>query len=299
MNVLMLKTLILTFSLFTISATADELKNNLKNKAENKFYNNLSNYSQNLASALADKISSNERIKYLDISLDLQEKLKPSYEIQSVNKLSEDEDSVWFNQTNLTSHDSDTTINFGIGRRQLMNNETIMTGFNGFLDYQFDEEHFRKGIGFEAVSDTLDLIGNYYDGISGFKKTDEGKEKALDGFDLKLNFHLPNSKNTDLFAQLFQWENPSSTYKEEGEKIGFSTVVGNFSFTAGYLDDNKNNDGYFGSLKLFIPLGGDNNIKTEEDDSKLSIRDKLYMPVQRENKIKVVRVSSGVQVGGF
>ena len=94
-----------------------------------------------------------------------------------------------------------------------------MTGFNGFLDYQFDEEHFSKGIGFEAVSDTLDLIGNYYDGISGFKKTDEGKEKALDGFDLKLNFHLPNSKNTDLFAQLFQWENPSSTYKEEGEKF--------------------------------------------------------------------------------
>ena len=248
---------------------------------------------------MANKLSSNERIKYLDISLNLQEKLKPTYEIKSVNKLKEENNSAWFNQTNIISHDSDTTINFGLGRRQLLNNETIMTGFNGFLDYQFDEEHFRKGLGFEAISNSLDLIGNYYDGISGFKKTDEGKEKALDGFDLKLNFHLPNNKNTDLFAQLFQWENPNSTYKEEGEKIGFSTIIGNFSFTAGYLDDNKDNDGYFGNIKLFIPLGGEEVIKKEGDEIKNSLREKLYMPVQRENKIKVVRVSSGVKVGGF
>ena len=34
-----------------------------------------------------------------------------------------------------------------------------MTGYNGFLDYQIDEGHFRKGLGFEAVSSKLDLIG--------------------------------------------------------------------------------------------------------------------------------------------
>ncbi len=289
------KLLTFTLVLFSFSAIADDLKN----KVQSEFYSNLSNYSQNLASSLANKLSSNERIKYLDISLNLQEKLKPTYEIKSVNKLKEENNSAWFNQTNIISHDSDTTINFGLGRRQLLNNETIMTGFNGFLDYQFDEEHFRKGVGFEAISNSLDLIGNYYDGISGFKKTDEGKEKALDGFDLKLNFHLPNNKNTDLFAQLFQWENPNSTYKEEGEKIGFSTIIGNFSFTAGYLDDNKDNDGYFGNIKLFIPLGGEEVIKKEGDEIKNSLREKLYMPVQRENKIKVVRVSSGVKVGGF
>ena len=289
------KLLTFTLVLFSFSAIADDLKN----KAQSEFYSNLSNYSQNLASSLANKLSSNERIKYLDISLNLQEKLKPTYEIKSVNKLKEENNSAWFNQTNIISHDSDTTINFGLGRRQLLNNETLMTGFNGFLDYQFDEEHFRKGVGFEAISNSLDLIGNYYDGISGFKKTDEGKEKALDGFDLKLNFHLPNNKNTDLFAQLFQWENPNSTYKEEGEKIGFSTIIGNFSFTAGYLDDNKDNDGYFGNIKLFIPLGGEEVIKKEGDEIKNSLREKLYMPVQRENKIKVVRVSSGVKVGGF
>ena len=289
------KLLTFTLVLFSFSAIADDLKN----KVQSESYSNLSNYSQNLASSLANKLSSNERIKYLDISLNLQEKLKPTYEIKSVNKLKEENNSAWFNQTNIISHDSDTTINFGLGRRQLLNNETIMTGFNGFLDYQFDEEHFRKGLGFEAISNSLDLIGNYYDGISGFKKTDEGKEKALDGFDLKLNFHLPNNKNTDLFAQLFQWENPNSTYKEEGEKIGFSTIIGNFSFTAGYLDDNKDNDGYFGNIKLFIPLGGEEVIKKEGDEIKNSLREKLYMPVQRENKIKVVRVSSGVKVGGF
>ena len=59
----------------------------------------------------------------------------------------------------------------------------------------------------------------------------------------------------------------------------------------------------FGSLKVIIPLGGNNSkeIPNEIDTNqkKLSVRDKLYMPVQRENKIKLVKLSSGVKVSGF
>ena len=252
-----------------------------------------------MTSTLAEKLKTYEQIKYLDISVNLQEKLKPTFEIQSVNKLREESNSVVFNQTNIMSHDGDTTVNLGIGTRRLLHNESLMTGVNGFFDYQFEDEHFRKGIGFEAVSSSLDLIGNYYEAISGLKDTDEGKERALDGWDVKLNFHLPNKTKTDLFAQLFQWENPDTSYKEKGEKIGLSTQIGNFSFKAGYLNDNKNNDGYFGDIKLIIPLGKANTIKENSKNENLSMRSKLYMPVQRENKIKVVKISSGVQVGGF
>ena len=289
----------LFYFILSLNASADEIKKNLQNEFQSEIYSNIDKISRDLTSTLAEKLKTYEQIKYLDISVNLQEKLKPTFEIQSVNKIREESNSVVFNQTNIMSHDGDTTVNLGIGTRRLLHNESLMTGVNGFFDYQFEDEHFRKGIGFEAVSSSLDLIGNYYEAISGLKDTDEGKERALDGWDVKLNFHLPNKTKTDLFAQLFQWENPDTSYKEKGEKIGLSTQIGNFSFKAGYLNDNKNNDGYFGDIKLIIPLGKANTIKENSKNENLSMRSKLYMPVQRENKIKVVKISSGVQVGGF
>ena len=34
-------------------------------------------------------------------------------------------------------------------------------------------------------------------------------------------------------------------------------------------------------------------------DKNVNLRDKLFIPVKRENKIKVVKLSSGVKIGGF
>ncbi len=82
-----------------------------------------------------------------------------------------------------------------------------------------------------------------------------------------------------------------------------TSSIGNLAFEIGYLNDNKDNDGLFGSLKLVIPLGEqteDVNKKNENTNkNNLSVRNKLYMPVQRENKIKLVKISSGVKVSGF
>ena len=210
---------------------------------------------------------------------------------------------ILFNQLNLISQDSKTTINLGVGKRRLFDNDTYMLGTNFFIDYQFDESHLRGGLGIEAISNSLDFIANYYNAISGFKSTSEGSEKALDGYDLKLNYHLSNSSNTDLFLQLFEWENPNSTYEEKGEKLGMTSSIGNLAFEIGYLNDNKDNDGLFGSLKLVVPLGDRKELMSQEKENMnkkiSSVRNKLYMPVQRENKIKLVKLSSGVKVSGF
>ena len=82
-----------------------------------------------------------------------------------------------------------------------------------------------------------------------------------------------------------------------------SSSIGNLAFEFGYLNDNKDNDGLFGSLKVVVPLGEQretlNKDKENKNKSNLSLKDKLYMPVQRENKIKLVKISSGVKVSGF
>ena len=295
------KYLILLIYFLTFGSTVSA--ENIKSKVENKIYSKIDDFTQNIGDGFADSLRDFENLKYLDFSFNVQEGFDPSIQIESVSKLIEYDDGALFNQLNLISQDSKTTINLGIGKRKLFDNDTYMLGTNFFIDYQFDESHLRSGLGFEAISNSLDFIANYYNAISGFKNTSDGREKALDGYDLKLNYHLSNKSNTDLFLQLFEWENPNSTYEEKGEKLGMTSSIGNLAFEIGYLNDNKDNDGLFGSLKVVIPLGEQREVinKNNENINKnnLNVRNKLYMPVQRENKIKLVKISSGVKVSGF
>ena len=275
----------------------------IKSKVESKIYSKIDDFAHNIGEDFADSIRDFENLKYLDFSFNIQEGFEPSIQIESVSKLIEYDDGALFNQFNLISQDSNTTINLGIGKRKLYDSDTYILGTNFFIDYQFDESHLRSGLGFEAISNSLDFIANYYNAISGFKNTSDGREKALDGYDLKLNYHLSNKSNTDFFVQLFEWENPNSTYEEKGEKLGMTSSIGNLAFEIGYLNDNKDNDGLFGSLKVVIPLGEQREILNKDNENinknNLSVRNKLYMPVQRENKIKLVKISSGVKVSGF
>ena len=292
--------LLIIFSFFLLK---NVLAVDLKSNASDKFYSSINEFSQNLAQGLADKLKQNENLKYFDISLDLQENQKPTIEIQSVSKLKEDNDSAYFNQTNLSSYNGETTINLGFGKRKLYKDETVMLGSNVFVDYQFDESHLRNGLGVEAISSVFDLRGNYYNAISGFKATDEGREKALDGYDIQLNYHVTGKNNTDLYLQTFEWENPNSSYKEKGEKFGITSQIGNLNLNLGYVNDNKNNDGFFAGVKLVVPLGDTNENKPEAKTESLqyvSVREKLYIPVKRENRIRVVKISkSGVKLSGF
>ena len=293
----------LILSIFLIVFNQSSFAEDIKSKLDGKIYSKINEFTQNIGEDFANSLRDFENLKYLDFSFNIQEGFDPSIQIESVSKLKEYDDGALFNQLNLISQDSKTTINLGIGKRKLFDNDAYMLGTNFFIDYQFDEAHLRSGLGFEAISNSLDFIANYYNAISGFKNTGDGREKALDGYDLKFNYHLSNKSNTDFFVQLFEWENPNSTYEEKGEKVGMTSSIGNLAFEIGYLNDNKDNDGLFGSLKVVIPLGEqrDTANKNNENTNKnsLSVRNKMYMPVKRENKIKLVKISSGVKVSGF
>ena len=293
----------LILSIFLIVFNQSSFAEDIKSKLDGKIYSKLNEFTQNIGEGLAKNLENYENLKYLDYSINLQDDFKPTIEIQSVSELINYNDGTLFNQINLLSHDQETTINFGIGKRKLVEDETLMLGTNIFLDYQFDESHLRTGIGFEAISNSLDFIANYYNAVSGFKSTEDGREKALDGYDLRLNYHLSKKNNTDLFLELFEWENPNSTFEEDGEKFGISSLIGNVAIVLGYLNDNRNNDGIFGSVKVVVPLGkqkSKNNISQTSNINNLSVRNKLYVPVQRDNKIKVVKISkSGVKISGF
>ena len=278
-------------SIHSVSISAELVKNKI-NEFSNETALAISNFAKN----------NFENMKYLDFDIQVQEKLKPSFSIMSVTELFKTDSGTVFNQTSLNTHDDDGTINIGLGARKLLNDNKILIGSNLFYDHQFDEGHKRTGVGVEAISSVFDIRGNYYNAISGSKTTSEGSERALDGWDTQLDYHLPGEKDVNIFANLFRFENSAtgSTYEEKGTKLGANASLGNFIIEGGYLDDNQNNDAFFGSIKFVVKLGDQGENKTRNYLEYTDVSNKLYQPVKRENKIRVVKISkSGVKVGGF
>ena len=245
-----------------------------------------------------------ESMKYLDFSLDLQEKLKPTFSIMSVNEIMKIDSGTIFNQTSLNTHDGDQTLNVGIGSRKLLNDNTLILGANAFYDHQFSENHQRIGAGAEAITSILDVRANYYNALSGRKTNDSGTiERAMDGWDLRADYHLPIHQDVNLFVSAFEFENPesSSSYKETGNKYGLDAKLGNFVLEGGYQDDNQANDYWFGNISYVVNFGSEDKNNTSSNSKSLTdVSDQLYQPVKRENKIRVVKIdASGVVVGGF
>jgi hypothetical protein len=280
----------------------------LKAKATDK----LSSFKDGKINALSNQISENlssfaqehfENMKYLDFNINAQEYLKPTFSIMSVNEIMKIDSGTIFNQTSINTHDSDETINIGFGVRKLLNDNTLLLGANVFYDHQLTESHKRSGAGVEAITSIFDVRANYYNAISG-RRTNAGGtiERALDGWDLRGDYHLPIEHDVNLFVSAFEFENPEtiSAYKETGNKLGMDAKLGNFVLEGGYMDDNQANDAYFGSIKYVVNFGSDNQNNDSKSKSLTDVSDQLYQPVKRENKIRVVKIdASGVVVGGF
>ena len=328
--------LIITFSFFSILTNANSIdlkeKIDFKKKFENLKDNKINNFTNSISKDFSNFANEHfKRLKYLDFNINTQEHLKPTFNIMTVTEIKKLNAGTIFNQTSINTHDDDETINIGFGLRRLIKDDMILLGSSVFYDHQLNQSHQRVGAGVEAISSIFDLRGNYYNGISGRRKNKEGlSERALDGWDLQMDYHLPIKNDVSLFINAFEFKNPekASTYRERGNKMGTSATLGNFVIEAGYLDDNQESDAYFGTIKLVLKTGEsqdkskndyyaisdldkpitDQDIKnsytkgksSKNDYSWQSVRDKLYNPVKRENKIRIVRIEvSGVEVSGF
>ena len=286
----------------------------LKKKATDKIESKITEISNQISESISSFAQENfDSMKYLDFSIEAQEYLKPTFSIMSVNEIMKLDSGTIFNQTSINTHDGDETINIGFGTRKLLKNNTIMLGANTFYDHQLTESHERVGAGAEAVSSIFDVRANYYNAISERRKNSEGIiERAMDGWDLRGDYHLPIEPEVNLFITAFEFENPeqSSDFKDKGNKFGLDAKVGNFAIEGGYMNDNQDKDAYFGSIKYVVKFGSNKQeklcagqlIKDCISDKKTlkDISDKLYQPVKRENKIRVVKIdAAGVVVGGF
>jgi adhesin/invasin len=284
-----------------IFAGADE---DIVKAAEQKALNATNGIIRSLTSDLSEFLKDFESVKYLDIQVEVQDSLNPAISITNVNSLFENTNSAFFNQNTLTHNKDEQTINFGLGYRTLLNDDKLLLGANIFYDYAFDDNHRRIGAGIEAISSVFDLRGNIYEAESDITTlTDGSSEEALDGWDARLDYHIPVGFDLRLFGTYFDWENKAKTYENKGEQYGIAGQYGLVKFEVGYRDEegNKKKDA-FGKISMVIPIGDvpTSGVVSRGMMEMVSVRDQMYEPVERENRIRVVKISSGsIVISGF
>jgi adhesin/invasin len=124
------------------------------------------------------------------------------------------------------SDDDRETINFGIGKRKLVNNDTLLLGANLFYDYENDYSHSRSSLGIEAISSVGSFRLNQYFGLSGWKSGFGGiQEKALDGQDIEVGAPLPYLPWTNFAYRSFEWQGSDGVDDQKGDEISLEAKL--------------------------------------------------------------------------
>ena len=280
--------LISTLLVFGLSAHAADIKN--------KFMNNFNSY---LNDSLGQLFPTSE------VSLGSGTTNEVTGSILVVKPLSDinDNENILFTQGSLfLSDDSRETLNLGIGKRKLVNNNTLLIGANLFYDHELDYDHQRASVGIEAISSVGSFRLNQYYGLSGWTTgLDNVQEKALNGQDIEVGAPLPYLPWTNFSYRSFQWDGASGAADLKGDEIsleaklpiGLNIEVGKRS-NDGVTEDNE-------FLKLTWTCCNKNQEEISISDTAYnltSVVDQKFAKVKRQNLI-VKQKEMSLTVIGF
>ena len=285
-----MKKIILISSLlvFGLSAHAADIKN--------KFMNNFNSY---LNDSLGQLFPTSE------VSLSSGTTNEVTGSILVVKPLSDinDNENILFTQGSLfLSDNSRETLNLGIGKRKLVNNDTLLIGANLFYDHELDYDHQRASVGIEAISSVGSFRLNQYYGLSGWTTgLDNVQEKALNGQDIEVGAPLPYLPWTNFSYRSFQWDGASGAADLKGDEIsleaklpiGLNIEVGKRS-NDGVTEDNE-------FLKLTWTCCNKNQEEISISDTAYnltSVVDQKFAKVKRQNLI-VKQKEMSLTVIGF
>ena len=200
-----------------------------------------------------------------------------------------DEKNTLFTQGSIfLSDDSRKTINLGIGKRTLINDDTLLLGANLFYDHELDYDHQRASIGIEAISSVGSLRANQYYGLSGWQTgLDNVKEKALNGNDVELGAPLPYLPWANFYLRSFNWEGASGATDQKGDEMSLEAKFSGFNIEVGKRShDGTTKDNEF--LRLTWTCCNNNQEKIGISDTAYnltSVADQRFTKVRRQNLI--------------
>ena len=273
---------------FGLSAHAADIKN--------KFMNNFNSY---LNDSLGQLFPTSE------VSLSSGTTNEVTGSILVVKPLSDinDNENILFTQGSLFLSDNNReTLNLGIGKRKLVNNDTLLIGANLFYDHELDYDHQRASVGIEAVSSVGSFRLNQYYGLSGWTTgLDNVQEKALNGQDIEVGAPLPYLPWTNFSYRSFQWDGASGAADLKGDEISLEAKIpGGLNIEVGKRsNDGVTEDNEF--LKLTWTCCNKNQEEIGISDTAYnltSVADQKFAKVKRQNLI-VKQKEMSLTVIGF
>jgi len=256
------KVFFILLSIFFITASNAE---DLKNKLTGKFTSNLNQYLNE---------SLGEIFPTAEVGLTSGKTQKVKGHILVVKPLSDinDKENILFTQGSIYFSDGNReTLNLGIGKRKLLNNDTLMLGANLFYDHELDYDHQRASLGIEAISSVASLRANQYYGLSGWQSGVGGtQEKALYGNDIELGAPLPYLPWTNFYLRSFNWEGANGVADLKGDEMSLEAKL---PFGLNVEVGKRSNDGNTKDRK-FLNLTW--TCCNKKDEPNFGISDKAY-----------------------
>ncbi len=243
-----------------------------------------------------------------DISITGIKSKKTRYAITNVKGFepSDNSHAQTFMQSSLTNANSRAVLNLGLGRRYLSDDESVITGFNAFLDYDPKYGHQRVSIGAELKASAFEITANSYKALTKWKKGKSGnQERALDGHDIELGAQIPYMPAAKLYVKNWKWkgEDGAGDTKCNTYSLAFSQLINGVQVELGRRDyDGLQKDENFGQLTYTIPMGGapaqsSKPLFSSEMFENASMKDKMLDKVRRNNAI-VIQTQFVATVGG-
>ena len=248
----------------------------------NKFVNNFSEYLNGTLS---------EMFPTAEVSLSSGSTNEVSGSILVVKPLSDinDNENILFTQASLfLSDNSRETLNLGIGKRKLLNDDTLLIGANLFYDHELDYDHQRASVGLEAISSVGSLRLNQYYGLSGKEKGfNDVNEEALDGQDMEVGAPLPYLPWTNLSYRSFEWKGVDGTDDQKGDEISLEAKFSGFNVEVGKRsNDGNTEDNEFLKLTWTCCNKDQEEIAISDTAYELtSVADQKFAKVERQNLI--------------
>ncbi|MDC0955211.1 inverse autotransporter beta domain-containing protein [Alphaproteobacteria bacterium] len=211
-----------------------------------------------------------------------------------------------FMQSSLRNANSRAVLNLGLGRRYLSDDESVITGFNAFLDYDPKYGHQRVSIGAELKASAFEFTANSYKALTKWKTgKSSNEERALDGHDIEIGAQIPYMPAAKLYVKNWKWtgENGVGDTKGNTYSLAFSHLVNGVQVELGRRDyDGLQKDENFGQLTYTIPMGGQPNqlskpLFSSEMFESVSMADKMLDKVRRNDAI-VIQTKFVAGIGG-
>jgi len=230
---------------------------------------------------------------HTEVSIDLREDSKPNYSILAVRELLKIDSGNIFTQFSLleTEQANEEKIigNFGLGSRKLLNEKTLLVGFNAFVDNDFSETNRRASIGLELRNSVLDFHSNIYKGLQ-----DSDDERVLDGWDYRLASQVPYLHWSKIFINHYEWD---GVLRDDikGTKMGSEVILTkSLNLEVAYDDKDKKGleDDWYAKIQFVHPprnngptaMDGVSQVAWKENKD---MSGELLSKVKRNNKIMI------------